>query len=744
MKKILTAVLFIALINIVGLLFVLPTSPLKKKTIYLALVGPMTGEDKEDGKEMLRGAKLYLDKIKKQGKFKNKKIELLVFDDQNKRTSIKIATRIANENKALLILGHYGSSGSAAAGTIYRKSGIPAVTASATANTVTFENDWYFRVVPGNHSMGAFIADYIKKSMNRTTASIIYDIDEYSSGLKQKFEPKARELGISVKNKFVIDKKVKNPNQELKNIIGRIRAAQDAGIIFCAVLSNDGVELFTSSRYPGTDYPVIGPDSFSTPSFISKFNNYAKERTSPGYYSDGIYTMVPFLPCIAGNKGLDFRIEFVEKYGREPSWISACYYDAALVALTAVERADIQGQDIRKDRRNIRDALARFDSRDVAVNGITGNIYFDEHGNFPGTMYVGVWHKQMLLPAFWQYQHVRNITPSPVKKPEQARGDQQVDKQQAGDQNLSENEIMVNKQILTKVRVVYAGIDVNKIYNLDTDKGTFTADFYLWFRFQGDFDDTGIIFTNAVNSVKRSDLFMKETAEENITIRSYRVIADFKTPFDVSAYPFDRQRILISLCHADQPRTKLIYTPDLSAFQLIDKKKEDIQAFRKKVIAEKLIKPISDWNVTGISFFEDIAEVSGTGKQKISYSQLNAEIRIQRKNRVFLFFRTFFPVIAIIVILFAVYFIPAVQLSIRGLLLALATVMAGGFHFFHMTLMPAYKMIEYTLLSAYMLAGIFAVVSVLTYVRHKLRQTWNVLSITLQNNGKGDCKNKHG
>ncbi|MCP4346389.1 MAG: ABC transporter substrate-binding protein [Desulfobacterales bacterium] len=724
MKKILTAVLFIALINIVGLLFVLPTSPLKKKTIYLALVGPMTGENKENGKEMLRGAKLYLDKIKKQGKFKNKKIELLVFDGQDKQTSIKIATQIANENKVLLVLGHYGSSGSTAAGTIYRKSGIPAVAASATANTVTFENDWYFRVVPGNHFMGAFIADYIKKAMNRTTASIIYDIDEYSSTLRQKFEPKARELGISVKNKFVIDKKVKNPNQELKNIIGRMRAAQDAGIIFCAIHSDDGVELFTSSRYPGTDYPVIGPDSFSTPSFISKFNNYTKERTSPGYYSDGIYTLTPFLPSIAGKKGLDFRHEFVEKYDREPSWISACYYDAILVALTAVERADIQGQDIRKDRRNIRDALARFDSRDVAVNGITGDIYFDEHGNFPGIMYVGVWHKQMLLPAFWQYQYVRNITPPSVKESEQARGDQQIDEQQTSDRKLSENEITVNEQILAKVRVVYVGVDINKIYNLDTDNGTFTADFYLWFRFQGDFDDTGIIFTNAVNSVKRGDLFMKETAEGNITIRSYRIIADFKTAFDTSIYPFDRQTMLISLRHTGQPRTKLIYTPDFLGFQLIDKKTDSKRApdpFRKKDIAEKLIKPISDWNITGISFFEDITEVSG--KQKISYSQLNAEIRIQRKNRIFLFFRTFFPVIAIIVILFAVYFIPAVQLSIRGLLLVLATVMAGGFHFFHMTLMPAYKMIEYTLLSAYMLAGIFAVISVLTCMRHKRSAT---------------------
>ncbi len=725
MKKIIVTVLIIiALINIIGLLYILPASRSEKKMVYIALVGPMTGENKENGKEMLRGARLYLDKIKKQGKFKNKKIELLIFDDQDKQTAIEVATKIANENKVLLVLGHYESSGSTVAGAVYKKSGIPAVTASATAKTVTFENDWYFRVLPGNHFRGAFIADYVKKAMNSTTASIIYNTNEYGSTLKQSFEPRAQELEISINNKFEIDEEAENPDQELKNIIGRLRSAQDAGIIFCAVNSVNGVELFTSSRYPGTDYPVIGPDSFSTPTFINGFNNYPRERASPGYYSDGIYTTTPFLPGITGKKGLDFRHDFVKKYNREPSWISACYYDAMLVALMAVERADIQGQDIRKDRRNTRDALARFKSRDVAVNGITGDIYFDEHGNFPGTLSVGVWHKQMLLPALWQYQDIRSSDSPSDTKSEQVRGDNgQKINEQITDQNLSENEIMINKQVLSKVRVVYVGIDINKIYNLDTDKGTYTADFYLWFRYQGDFDDTSIIFTNAVNSIKRGELFMKETNVENVTTCSYRVIGDFKTAFDTSTYPFDRQTIQISLRHADQPRTKLVYTPDLSGFQLVDKERTGMQApdpFRKKDIAEKLVKPIFNWNISSISFFEDISEVPGNGKQKISYSQLNAEIRIQRKQIIFLFIKTFFPVIAIIAIIFSVYIIPANQFFVRMLILILATVVTGGFHFFNLKSISAYQMIEYALFSAYILAGISAVISVLIYVRHKL------------------------
>jgi len=34
-------------------------------------------------------------------------------------------------------------------------------------------------------------------------------------------------------------------------------------------------------------------------------------------------------------------------------------------------------------------------------------------------------------------------------------------------------------------QVVYTGIDINQISRVDTSKGTFSADFYLWFRYAG-------------------------------------------------------------------------------------------------------------------------------------------------------------------------------------------------------------------------------------------------------------------
>jgi hypothetical protein len=56
--------------------------------------------------------------------------------------------------------------------------------------------------------------------------------------------------------------------------------------------------------------------------------------------------------------------------------------------------------------------------------------------------------------------------------------------------------IRVRQQFYWLQRVVYTGIDINQISRVDTSKGTFTFDFYLWFRYAGD-DEVRSVDLNA-------------------------------------------------------------------------------------------------------------------------------------------------------------------------------------------------------------------------------------------------------
>ncbi|MCP4109997.1 MAG: ABC transporter substrate-binding protein [Desulfobacteraceae bacterium] len=743
MKKVLLFIVFIITLFSISYYFFLLKDKVKKEAINIALVGPISGSSSENGQEMLRGVNLFLDKI--DGNFRATPIKLHIFDDRNKQTAINIATQIADQNKMLIVLGHYGSDNSVSAGIVYSKAGIPAVTASATAESVTLENDWYFKVIPDNGFTSEFIADYMKKALKRKKASIVSTASEYSTSLVQTFEPRAGKIGIHIKNTWNYDNETKHSERNLKNIAGQLRSEDDLGIIFFATGSEIGAKFFTLLRYPGTDYPVIGSDSFSTPSYISLFNYYSHERESPGYYSDGVYTVCPFIDGTADKQGKDFSREFVRKYDRKPSWIAASYYDAMLVVFKALERAEVMGEDIRKDRRKMRDALASFDSREIAIEGVTADIYFDENGNsVSGTPNVGIWQKQNLVPAFRQYQDISDADkPLPVKDtwPDNGAENQEITEEQA---LTDDNTIIIGNRILTGYRVVYTGIDINRIYNFNLKKGTFTADFYLWFRFQGEFEDTNIIFTNNVNQVvKRGERFAEYRAENDVTIRSYRVIADFKGDFNAQAFPFDQQVLRISLRHANQEKKELVFVPDAAGFSQAEEKKSfgdkvmryvmkyvvkyvsgpiDKQTetyssqpvFRKKHLEEKMVRPMEGWDVGNILLLQDIAEVP---EQKLSFSQIHAQVNIRRKNMHSLFVKTFFPIIIIIVILYAGYFIPPDQLFIRMWILISGPAAIGLMHLLYLN--PAYRILKYAFITIYILAGISVFISVLTSVIHR-------------------------
>lgn len=694
MKKLLF-ILTLAVVNIAGILLFLPESPfnVKKQTIYIAVAGPMSGSTKEDGEAMLRGAKMYIEKIKKEGRFKDKKIRLLVYNDKDKRTAISIATRIANEGKALLVIGHYTSSGSGVAGSVYRKNGIPAITASATSEDVTHNNEWYFRVIPDNRFIAGFIAYSIRKRLNSKLVSIINDKDNYGTLLSMEFESEARKLGIDIKNKWSFSSESDNLNYELQNIIGSLRAVKTPGTILCATHKEDSVRLFASSRYPGSTYSVVGPSSFSTPGFISLFNTYPREQESPGYYTDGIFAVSPFISYLADREdACCFRDEFVRKYHQEPSWVAACYYDAMNVALSAVERAEVQGN-IRQDRQRIKKALASFNEPVVAVRGITGDIYFDKQGNASRPLLIGFWRRQIFLPFYLQYQGIRppvtEETPEPLEK-----------ENLTTDKKTEEEIITIEGHAMTPLSVVYAGVDFNAVRSTDMKNGHFTADFYLWFRFYGDFDDTRIRFSNALNPVTLGEPVMEKN-QDGITTRTYRVIADFKTDYDPTGYPLDQQTLSVDFRHEDRTTTEFVYVRDVLGLSHITEKSDK---------RNMMVNAIPGWDIRDISFHQDIVKIPGPDKQTLSYSRFNSMIHIQREGRIILLLKRLLPLIVGVVFLYFAFYMPSDLPGTRKLIIMPVLLIICGLHLWYGHDLS--EDIEYAFLTVYILIGLTALISV--------------------------------
>lgn len=333
----------------------------EKETLWIALAAPMSGASNVFGEEVKQAIDLYLDRANQEEWLHGRQIKVRVFDDKNKaKNAMQVASEIAASKDILITLGHYSSGASVAAGRIYRKNAIPAITASATADRVTTGNQWYYRVIPNNAVQSSFIANYIKNILNETSVSIISTVENtYASDMARNFKKAAEKIGLAVNRTWQASPESGQMEQDLRKIIIELRSVKKPGMIFIAASNYHSPQIIALLKHAVGDYTVIGADTFTTSAFLNAFQNYPREQEAPGYYTNGIFATTHILFDTANKTAMRFRKEFLKRYNREPSWVGACYYDAMHVAVEAIQKAEINGRDnIRKKRDDIRAALA--------------------------------------------------------------------------------------------------------------------------------------------------------------------------------------------------------------------------------------------------------------------------------------------------------------------------------------------------------------------------------------------------
>ena len=119
--------------------------------------------------------------------------------------------------------------------------------------------------------------------------------------------------------------------------------------------------------------------------------------------------------------------------------------------------------------------------------------------------------------------------------------------------------VRVRQQFYWLQRVVYTGIDINQISRVDTSKGTFTSDFYLWFRYAGD-DEVRSVDLNAATEKSPYDekLPLLEQKLDGLHYSLYRVRGDFRSTFDFHDYQFDSQSLVLRVTNPRMTREQAI------------------------------------------------------------------------------------------------------------------------------------------------------------------------------------------
>lgn len=288
-------------------------------------------------------------------------IQLVEVDNKSDKTEAVTAAQKLVSEGVVTVLGSYGSGVSIAAGDIFAEAGIPAIGCSCTNPQVTSGNEWYFRTCFLDPFQGTVMANYAIQNGYKTAAVITQLGDDYSSGLGSFFKAAFEKLGGTI----VAEEQFQTNQSDFKAILTNIKSA-NPDIIFAPSSITTAPLIIKQAREMGITAVIAAGDTWENATIIENAGADAEGTVFSTFYDEAAPANDEAAAFVDGFKA------YLTSIGESdiiPA-VSALGYDAYITAVQAIKDADSV------DPAAIKDAL-----KNVHVEGVTGDITFDENGD---------------------------------------------------------------------------------------------------------------------------------------------------------------------------------------------------------------------------------------------------------------------------------------------------------------------------------------------------------------------------
>ena len=153
-------------------------------SIKVGVAGPLTGDQGALGLELKNGVIIAAEEWNAKGGLLGQKIEIVWGDDQHDpKQAVAVANKFVNEG-VVGVVGHFNSSCSIPASTIYRDGNVIQITPASTNPRFTERGLWnVFRVCGRDDQQGGVAADFIAKKLKKTKVAVLHDKTTYGQGL---------------------------------------------------------------------------------------------------------------------------------------------------------------------------------------------------------------------------------------------------------------------------------------------------------------------------------------------------------------------------------------------------------------------------------------------------------------------------------------------------------------------------------------------------------------------------------
>lgn len=330
----------------------------KKDAIVVGGLAPLTGSAAVYGKTTKQGTELAFAEINSKGGVLGKQIDYKILDEKGDASeAVNAFNRLLDEN-AVAIIGDITSKPAAAVAQEAAANGIPNITPTATAMSVTQAGDNIFRVCYTDPYQGETMAKFAKDTLEAKTVAIMHNTsNDYSDGISKAFKAEAEKNGITI----VADEGYGQDDTDFKTQLTNI-AQKNPDVLLLPDYYDKIALIVPQAREVGVDATFIGADGWD--GVLDSIDEGNMDAVAGSFFCNHYSIMDE------NKKVQDFISAYREKYNAEPSAFSALGYDAAYILADAIERAgSTEWEEINK-------ALA-----DTNYEGVTGKLTFDEDGN---------------------------------------------------------------------------------------------------------------------------------------------------------------------------------------------------------------------------------------------------------------------------------------------------------------------------------------------------------------------------
>ena len=366
MKK---GILFIVSVLVV-VLALSPCAWSKAKKIVIGINAPMTGDIPKVGEGTKFAAQMWLEDIKAAGGLqvggKKYPVEIVVEDNESKAESaVKVNTKMITEDEVLVIVGPQSSKQAIPAGQIANNYGTPMISPWSTNPDTTKDRPFVFRGCFLDPFQGPVLANFIKEEFGYTKAAVLYDVaSDYPKGLAEFFKEaweKINGAGSVIAYESFTTRDADFSSQLTKII------KSGAEVLFTPQYYNEVALIVQQAHELGWKKPIVGSDSWGSAETV--------ELCGKDCY--GLFFSTHYASAGAKGATKKFIDRYKEKHGYVPDDVAALTWDSLLIVQKAIESAGKLTGKIEKDRKAVRDALAKIKQ----FSGITGTMTFTEEGD---------------------------------------------------------------------------------------------------------------------------------------------------------------------------------------------------------------------------------------------------------------------------------------------------------------------------------------------------------------------------